>query len=222
MKLYGYYRSSAAYRCRIALNLKNISYDYQAVNLAAKEGEQNHQDYAALNPQKLVPTLTLDATDSQQADSLGQSLAIIEYLDEIHPDPPFLPANPVERAKVRSFALAIACDIHPLQNVRVLNYLRRDLSQDESGVTDWLRKWLGTGLAACEQIAASQNHTGSFVFGKTPGLADIFLVPQIFSARRFEVDTRNFPRLCAVAAHCETLPAFAKAHPSLQPDAPAS
>lgn len=211
MRLYDYYRSSAAYRCRIALNLKGLAYDSVPVHL--REGAQRSEDYRAINPQGLVPALTLDGG------VLTQSLAIVEYLEETHPNPPLLPAQPAARAAVRAFALAIACDIHPLNNTRVLQYLRRDLGQQEESVNRWYRHWVEQGLAACEVLLARVGRRGEFCFGETPGLAEICLVPQLYNARRFDCDLSACPTLLQIDAACAELPAFAEALPEAQPDA---
>jgi maleylpyruvate isomerase len=174
---------------------------------------RRNRTYRALNPQMLVPTL--ETGDLK----VGQSLAILEWLEETHPEPPLLPDSADERARVRAFALAIACDIHPFQNLRVLQYLRDELAQDEEGVGRWLQRWLGDGLAACEELLAGRERQTTFCFGETPGLADICLIPQIFSARRFNIDLSSMPRILAIDEACGALPAFADAHPSRQPDA---
>lgn len=214
MRFHGYFRSSAAYRCRIAVNLKGVAPEFVATPL--RDGAQRRAAFGALNPQHLVPALEVDGA------VLTQSMAIIEWLDETHPTPALLPANPIARAQVRAFALAIACEIHPLQNLRVLDYLRADLKLDTQGVDAWLHRWLhrwlGDGLAACEALLARRPAT-RFCFGDAPGLADIFLAPQMFSADRFGVDTSAMPRLRDVRAACEALPAFADAAPGRQPDA---
>ncbi len=212
MKLHGYFRSSAAYRVRIALNLKKLPYDAVAVHLVRGGGEQHAPSFQALNPQELVPVL------EDEGRVLTQSLAIIEYLDEIHPHPALLPPDAAGRARVRALALLVACDIHPLNNSRVLNYLKRDLGVDEAGVAGWYRHWVGLGLAALEQSVA-RGGAGRFCHGDQPTLADICLVPQLFNARRFECDLAGFPRLLAIETACQALPAFIDAHPSRQPDA---
>lgn len=212
MIFHGYFRSSSAYRCRIAFNLKGISPDFVPVHLRRNGGEQKQAPYKSLNPQGLVPALEVDGT------VLTQSLAIMEWLDETYPAPALLPGDPLARAKVRAFALAIACDIHPLQNLRVLDYLKVELGHDQGILDQWCRRWIGDGLAACEALLQRETHQGQFCFGDRPGLADICLVPQMFSAARFGVDTKNFPRLRAVHAACEALQAFGDAHPSRQPD----
>lgn len=210
--LQGYFRSSAAYRCRIAFNLKGIPYELAPVHLRRDGGEQKKPAYRRLNPQALIPALQADGA------ILTQSLAIIEWLDETYPDPPLLPVDRVERAHVRAVALAIACDIHPLQNLRVLDYLKTDLAQPQAALDGWCRHWIEEGLSACEVLLTRTASEGPFAFGDRPGLADICLVPQLFSADRFGVDLSAMPRLTSVRAACEALPAFAAAHPSRQPD----
>jgi len=212
MRFFGYFRSSAAYRCRIAFNLKEIGTDFVPIHLRKDGGQQKSESYRALNPQGLVPTL-------EDGDlRLTQSLAIIEWLDETHPEPPLLPKGASARAHVRAFALAIACEIHPLQNLRVLDYLRKDLGLDQDGLDRWCRRWISEGLGACEGLLAARLQS-PFCFGETPGLADICLVPQVFSAERFGVDLSAMPRIRCVAQACARLPAFEAAHPSRQPDA---
>jgi maleylacetoacetate isomerase len=209
---YGYFRSSSAYRCRIAFNLKQVPYEFVSVHLRKDGGQQKTPEYRALNPQALVPTMVSgDFT-------LTQSLAIVEWLDETHGGPKLLPEDPNLRARVRAFAQVIACDIHPLQNLRVLDYLKTELGHDQPVADAWCRRWLGDGLRACEEMIANGPASGRFCFGDEPGLADICLVPQIFSAHRFGVDLTAMPRLREIHAACEELPAFADAHPSRQPD----
>lgn len=212
MKLYGYFRSSAAYRVRIALNLKGLAYDAVPVHLVRDGGEQHAAAYRALNPQELVPALE----DGGRV--LTQSLAIIEYLDETHPEPPLLPADPAGRARVRALALQIACEIHPLNNLRVLHALKRDFGLDEAATRRWYRYWIAVGFAALE-ASLSNSPEGRFCHGDAPGLADVFLVPQVFNARRFDCDLAPYPRICAVDAECAALAPFAAAHPTRQPDA---
>ena len=211
MKLYTYYRSSAAYRVRIALNLKGIAYEQVPVDLRA--GAQRAAEYLEHNPQGLVPSL------QDGGATLGQSLAIIEYLEERHPEPPLLPDTALDRARVRALALAVACDLHPLNNQRVLNYLRGPLGQDESAVEAWYRHWIAEGFRALEQTA---RHTsdGHHLYGGHVTLADVCLAPQVFNARRFNCDLAPYPTLCSVEAYLATLPAFAAAAPAAQPDAP--
>lgn len=209
--VHGYFRSSSAYRCRIAFNLKGVAHDFTSVHLRRGGGEQKTPAYRALNPQALVPTLT----DGDF--TLTQSLAILEWLDETYPDPAFLPADRNLRAQVRAFAQVIACDIHPLQNLRVLEYIGSEFGADQAAKDKWCQRWIGDGLAACEALLA--NHSGRFCFGDTPGLADICLVPQVFSAGRFGVDLSALPRIRAIYDTCQHLPAFADAAPGKQPDA---
>jgi maleylpyruvate isomerase len=211
MRFLGYFRSSSAYRCRIAFNLKGLDYDFESVHL--KHGEQKSPEFAAVNPQKLVPALITD-----DGEELTQSLAIIEWLDETYPEPSLLPSDAMQRAKVRAFSQVIACEIHPLQNLRVLQYLRNDLSQDEDAVNAWLARWLGDGLQACEDILAKQDSETRFCFGDTPSLADICLVPQVFSAQRFNVDISQMRRINAIYEQCQLISAFSDAHPKNQPD----
>ncbi len=211
MIFHGYFRSSSAYRCRIAFNLKGIAPDFVSVHLRKGGGQQKTAAYRALNPQALVPAL-------QDGDfRLTQSLAIIEWLDETQTGPKLLPQEANLRAEVRAFAQAIACDIHPLQNLRVLDYLKAKFGADQAALDQWCQRWITDGLAACEALLA-RRATTAFCFGDTPTLADICLVPQVFSASRFGVDLSAMPRLRAIHATCEALPAFAAAHPKAQPD----
>jgi len=213
MIFHGYFRSSSAYRCRIAFNLKGIEVEFRPVHL--RNGEQKSDAFRELNPQGLVPAL-------EDGDTvLTQSLAIIEWLDETHPEPKLLPGDAVQRAKIRAFSQVIACEIHPLQNLRVLQYLKGELGQDQAGADTWCQRWIGDGLAACEALLAREHRGGPYCFGETPTLADICLVPQVFSAERFGVDLTDMPRVRAIHEACEALPAFADAHPSKQPDADA-
>lgn len=211
MKLYNFFRSSAAFRVRIALNLKQLP--YETIPKAFAKNEHRAADYLALNPQGLIPALAVDDT------VLSQSLAIIEYLDERQPSPPFLPADPLARAHVRSMALAIACDIHPLNNLRVLNYLRQNFAQDEAGVGKWYRHWITTGFQGLEVQARQHSTARRYCFGDTVSLADICLAPQIYNARRFDTDLTPFPTLVAISTHLESVPAFAAARPEVQSDA---
>jgi maleylacetoacetate isomerase len=210
MILYGYFRSSAAYRVRIALNLKGLPHDFREVHL--RRGDQTATAFLAVNPQGLVPALEVGGR------VLTQSLAIVEWLDETYPEPRLLPADRDLRARVRAFAQVIACDVHPLQNLRILRYLKRQYGEEQDGLDAWCRHWVGAGLAACEALVAREP-AAEFAFGAAPGLAEICLVPQMFSADRFGVDLAPFPRLRRLRAACEALPAFAAAHPSVQPDA---
>jgi maleylacetoacetate isomerase len=210
MKLYSFFRSSASYRVRIALGLKGLTYEYQTVNL---RGDQNAPGYRSINPQGLVPALD----DNGQI--LVQSLAIIEYLDERHPDPPLLPATPAERARVRGLALIIACDIHPLNNLKVLNYISGPMGQSEEVKLAWYRHWIAEGLSSLEAMVASHPATGRFCHGDRPGLADVCLVPQLYNARRYECDLTPYPTLRRIDAECAALSAFETARPEKQPDA---
>ena len=212
MILHGYFRSSAAYRCRIACNLKGVSYDAVSVHLRRGGGEQKAPAYRTLNPQALVPALEIDGA------VITQSLAIVEWLEETVPEPPLLPADAISRAQVRAFALAIACDIHPLQNLRVLDYLRTQLGHSQETLDAWCRRWIGEGLSACEALLAKTDRSGPFAFGARPSLADICLVPQLYSANRFGVDLSAMPRLVEIGHACDALSAFVTAHPSCQPD----
>ncbi len=212
MKLYGYYRSSAAFRARIALNLKGLAYEQVSIHLL--KGEQRNPAYLQLNPQGLIPLLEIDGL------ALTQSLAIIEYLDETRPAPPFLPSTPAARARVRSLAEMVACDIHPLNNTRVLARLTKECGVDEQGIAAWYRHWCDVGLDALETRLAREGETGRFCHGDAPTVADICLVPQIFNARRYDKDTlARRPTLSRIFAACMALPAFDSAQPSRQPDA---
>jgi maleylpyruvate isomerase len=207
--LHGYWRSSATYRVRIALNLKGLSADTVGHDL--RLDAQNDPAYRARNPQGLVPAIETDAG------VVGQSLAILEWLDETHPRPPLLPADPFARARVRAMAQIVACDIHPLQNLRVLKRLKRDYDLDDAATQGWARGWIEPGLQALEALVA--RHGGSFSFGDAPGLADCCLIPQLYNARRFETPLDAYPHLLAVEAEALGHPAFAEAHPDRQPDA---
>ncbi|WP_029007887.1 maleylacetoacetate isomerase [Azospirillum halopraeferens] len=211
MKLHGYFRSSAAYRVRIALNLKGLTAEPAYLHL--RKGEQAAPAYTALNPQKLVPTL------EDEGAVLTQSLAIIEYLEERHPHPALLPADPADRARVRAIALAIACEIHPLNNLRVLNHLRDRLGLDEAARNDWYRHWVSEGFAAVEAMLAGDPRTGRLCHGDTPTLADVVLVPQVYNAERFAVDLAPYPAIRRIAQTARALDAFAAADPDRQPDA---
>ena len=211
MKLYTFFRSSAAFRVRIALNLKGLQ--YESVPKAFARNEHRAPEYLALNPHGLIPALATDGV------VLSQSLAIIEYLDERHPAPPLLPDDPIDRARVRSMALTIACEIHPLNNLRVLNYLREELEQDDEGVGTWYRHWVTAGFTGLETQAREFSAAGRHCFGDAVSLADVLLVPQMFNARRFKTDLTPFPTLVSISTHLEALPAFAAARPEVQPDA---
>lgn len=211
--LHTYFRSSAAYRVRITLNLKGIQAQYEFVHLNRDGGQQFSTAFRAKNPQALVPVY------SEEGMNLAQSIAIIEYLEECHPLPPLLPKAPAERALVRQIALGMACDIHPLCNLRVLKYLGATLGLSDDQKNAWVRHWIALGLAALEQQLAALPSRGVFCVGNTPTLADCCLVPQWFSAERFGVDVSGFPTLQRIADHCNSLPEFAAAHPARQPDA---
>jgi maleylacetoacetate isomerase len=213
MRLYDYFRSSAAYRLRIALNVKGIVPD-ERTYVHLRIGSQRAQDYLALNPQGLVPALELD-----DGSVLVQSLAIIEYLDETRPEPPLLPADPVARARVRAIALSIACEIHPLNNLRVLNYLIGTMGVSREQKDGWYRYWIDVGFEALEKTLARDGATGRFCHGDAPTLADVCLVPQMANARRFEIDLSPYPTLIRIELACNALPAFAQAAPARQPDA---
>lgn len=213
MKLYTYFRSSAAYRVRIALHLKGIAFDSIPVHLLKGGGEQLGEAYRAVNPSGLVPALDTDGI------TLGQSLAIIEYLDETHPMMPLLPADALGRARVRALAQTIACDTHPLTNLRVLRHLKGALGLEEEDRNTWYRHWLGEGMRALEAQLAGSADTGRFCHGDMPTLADCCLVPQVFNARRVGIDLAPFPTIARIDAACAEIPAFQAAHPSRQPDA---
>ena len=210
MKLHTYFRSSAAFRVRIALNLKGLAYEPAFVHLP--RGEHRGPGYGAINPQALVPTL------EDAGNLLTQSLAIIEYLEETHPRPPLLPADPPGRARVRSLALLIACEIHPLNNLRVLQHLKRSLGQTDEQVNAWYRHWIADGLGKFEAHLAKAGGGGAFCHGDAPSMADCCLVPQIFNAQRYQCDTTPYPRTMRVFAECMKLDAFDRAQPSKQPD----
>lgn len=210
MKLYNYFRSSASFRVRIALALKGLPYDYVPVNLL--KGEQHAHAFTAISPTALVPSLVTD-----EGPALGQSMAIIEYLDEVHPAPPLLPGSPFDRARVRALAQTIACEIHPLNNLRVLQYLSRELKVDEEQRNNWYRHWVRLGLEAYERELALLP-AGTYSFGNTPTLADCLLVPQIFNARRLDTDLSGLPRTMAAFEACMALPAFLQTQPSACPD----
>ncbi|MCE8043648.1 maleylacetoacetate isomerase [Halomonas daqingensis] len=210
--LYGYFRSSAAYRVRIALNLKGLAYEQVAVNLV--KGEQRAEENLARNPQGLVPVLETD-----DGTRLTQSLAICEYLEERHPEPALLPADPAGRARVRSLAQLVACEIHPLNNLKVLKYLVHELKLDEAAKLAWYRHWIAEGFTALEARLAGEAATGAFCHGDSPSLADVCLVPQVFNAERFECDLSAYPTIRRIAERCRAMEAFAKAAPGAQPDA---
>jgi maleylacetoacetate isomerase len=208
--LYDYFRSSAAYRVRIALNLKGVPYESRAIHLTKDGGQHRRPDYQAINPQMRIPALALD-----NGEVLTQSLAIINYLDETHPQPPLLPADPVARAKVRALAEIVACDIHPLNNLVALQYLKRELKQEQPAIDAWYHHWVLQGFAALEAMV----RPGPYCFGGAVTLADVCLAPQMFNARRLKAPLDAFPKLVAIDAACAKLPAFEKARPENQPDA---
>ena len=212
MKLYNYFRSSAAYRVRIALNLKGLGWQHIGVHLL--QGQHRAESYLALNPAGLVPTLVDD-----DGAVLTQSLAIIEYLDEVKSGTtPMLPIKALDRAYVRALSLSLGCDAHPLNNVRVLNYLSNVLNVTQEQKDAWVAHWITTGLAAFEQMLTQSGKSGQFCFDDMPTMADCVLVPQVFSARRFNVDISQYPRVAAIDGLCNTLPAFISAHPKNQTD----
>lgn len=213
LKLHGYWRSSAAYRVRIALNLKGLAYEQVPVHLIRDGGEQHRPEYAATNPQRLVPVL------QHGQRMIRQSLAIIEYLDELWPDPPVLPIAPRERARARALALLVACDIHPLNNLRVLQYLEREYNAPLSERDAWIRHWIEDGFAAFEALLVEDLSRGEFCEGESPGIADCCLIPQVYNARRFGVNLDPYPNIRRIEAACLALPAFDAARPELQSDA---
>lgn len=213
MKLYNYFRSSASFRVRIGLQIKGLSYDYVPVHLV--KGEQLQEPFAALSPERLVPLLDVDGH------LLSQSMAILEYLDETHPQPPLLPSDPLGRARVRALAQDIACEIHPLNNLRVLRYLVRDLGVSDDAKNGWYRHWVESGLEAVERQLAGSDATGEFCHGDTPTLADCVLVPQLFNAQRFECRLDHVPTVMRVFERCMRHEAFIAAQPSNCPDAQA-
>ncbi|KGE76944.1 maleylacetoacetate isomerase [Halomonas salina] len=210
--LYGYFRSSAAYRVRIALNLKGLAYDQAPIDLVA--GEQRGEGYLADNPQGLVPTLVTD--DGLR---LTQSLAICEYLEEVHPEPALLPEDPAERARVRALAQLVACEMHPPNNLRVLKYLTGELGVDEATRLAWYHHWVHEGFTALEAMLSREAGSGEFCHGAAPTLADACLVPQVFNAERFECDLSAYPRIRRIADNARALDAFRRAAPGEQPDA---
>lgn len=210
MQLYTYFRSSAAYRVRIALNLKQLAWEPQVVWLP--DGAQASDQYKQVNPHGLVPTLEIDGQ------RLGQSLAIIEYLDEQYPDPPLLGREAISRAQVRALSLLVACDIHPVNNLRILKYLKHSMGQSQDEINAWYRHWCNEGLSAYEADLA-RREPGAFSFGEEVTMADICLVPQVFNAQRFDVDIAQYPNVARVNDRCLALPAFEKAHPLAQPEA---
>jgi maleylpyruvate isomerase len=214
LQLYSYFRSSAAYRVRIALELKGLPYSYVPVHLLKDGGAQHAPQYQRLNPTELVPTLV-----DEDGHALGQSLAIMEYLDETQPAPALLPHDALGRARVRALAQTVACEIHPLNNLRVLQYLERDLKVTDAAKSDWYRHWITLGFTALERMLADNPATGRFCHGDTPGLADCCLIPQVANSRRFDTPLEAFPTIRRIDEACLALPAFQKAAPQVQPDA---
>ena len=215
LQLYSYWRSSAAYRVRIGLNLKGLHYDIIPVHLVREGGQQHSPQFREINPQQLIPVL------QHGHRQLKQSLAILEYLDEIWPQPALLPSTARERQRVRALALLVACDIHPLNNLRVLQYFEQEWNVPQPERDEWVKHWIADGLAAAEAMLADHPSTGTYCEGNVPGLADCCLIPQIYNARRFGVDMAPYPTLQRVEAACLALPAFDAARPERQPDAPA-
>jgi maleylacetoacetate isomerase len=213
MKLFSYWRSSAAWRVRIALSWKGLPHATVPVHLVRDGGQQYSESYHEVNPQERVPALEDDGR------VFSQSLAIIEYLEETHPEPPLLPVDFAGRAIVRQMALLVACEIHPLQNLRVLNYLRGPLGQGDGPVADWVRQWIGQGFQALEELARRHGDASHYLYAKAVTMADLFLVPMMYNARRYHLDLRPYPALVAIDAHLMTLPAFSTTRPEAQPDA---
>jgi len=210
MKLYGYFRSSAAFRVRIALNLKQLKYETAPIHL--RRNDQSAADYLAVNPQGLVPTLEDGGL------TLIQSLAIIEYLDETYPEPPLFPSSAADRARVRALAQIVACDIHPINNLRVLRYLTHSLRHDEAAIAAWYNHWIDAGFQALEKLLAEDPRTGGFCHGETPSFADVALVPQVVNAERYRLDLTSYPMITRIFESCMRLEPFAAAHPDNQPD----
>ena len=213
MELFTYFRSSAAYRVRIALNLKGLKADSHCIHLVKDGGQQHKPEYKAVNPQGFVPALV------DQGHTFTQSLAIIEYLEETHPEPRLLPKDPLGRARVRALALVVACDIHPLNNSRIIKYLEQEFGADEAARKRWIQRWITEGFTALEKLLAGDPATGKCCHGDAPTLADVCLVPQVFNAKRFETDLAPFPIIRCINDHCLTLKPFIDAAPGKQPDA---
>ncbi len=210
MKLFGFFRSSAAFRVRIALNLKGLAYEDAFIHL--RRGDQRQDAYLGVNPQGLVPALEIDG------DTLIQSQAIVEYLDETYPEPPLLPPDAAGRARVRALAAIVACDIHPINNLRVLRYLMHDLGHDQAAVEGWYNHWIASGFAALESLLAGDPRTGRYSHGDRPGLADIALAPQVVNSERYQLDLSPYPTVARIHGECMKLDAFSAAHPSNQLD----
>ncbi|AUZ05109.1 maleylacetoacetate isomerase [Vitreoscilla sp. C1] len=213
MKLYNFFRSGTSHRTRIALNLKGLDYEYVAVSLGKEEHLQDA--FKAINPQGLVPALVLE-----DGSTLTQSPAILEWLEETFTDTPLLPNTAIDRARVRAMAALVGCDIHPINNRRILEYLRGELKQPEEAVLQWCGEWISAGFEALEALLEQDQNRGDFCFGNSPTLADVYLIPQVESARRFNVDLSPYPNIVAIDKHCMQLKAFADAAPFAQPDAP--
>ena len=207
LKLYDYFRSSACFRVRIALQLKKLDYETVPIHLINNGGEQSSEFYQKINPEQLVPAI------QDENHTLTQSIAIIEYLDEVYPDPPLLPHTPFEKASVRAFALAIAADIHPLNNLRVLNYLKKELNITDDKKNTWYQHWIAKGLSALEKQLTFSKQSGYFCFGNSPTLADICLIPQLYNAKRFSCDLTPYPILMKIDSYCQTQQAFINAMP---------
>lgn len=212
MKLYGYYRSSASYRIRIVLHAKGLDYDYVPIELT--KDAHKRAEFLIINPQGFVPALQ----DGQNI--ISQSPAIAEYLEETYPHPALLPTEPLPRARVREAMHVVGCDIHPLQNLRVLRYLASEFGQQDEGIARWGRTWVGAGFDTLEKLAGDRSTDGKYSLGQSLTLADVWLIPQMFNARRFELDLEPFPTLRSIEAHCLTLEPFKAAHPNCQPDTP--
>lgn len=214
MKLYDYWRSTAAYRVRIVLNLKGIEADHEYVHLVKDGGQNNLPEFKAINPQGKIPALVLD-----DGTALGQSIAIMEYLEEVHPDPAILPVDPVARAQVRAFAMTIACELHAVNNLAVMKQLAAMFEMKENSGLDWMTHWMSLGFEALEETVKRRDNKGPFLFGDVPGMADACLVPQFYNARRWGVDLNAYPLLCAADEAARAHPAFAAAAPEAQADA---
>lgn len=226
MKLYNFWRSGTSHRLRIALNLKGLPVEYLAVHLGKEEHLKDA--FKTINPQQLVPALVLDGVEASDGSGAGddggshtliQSPAIIEWLEERYPTPALLPADPLKRAQVRAMAALVGCDIHPINNRRILEYLRKQFGADEAAINAWCGTWIAAGFDALEALIARSYSEVRYCFGDTPTVADVYLIPQVESARRFKVDLTRWPKIMAIAAHCATLAAFADAAPARQPDA---